>query len=122
MSIDIQKLKALAENAIEQHDRWVAAGEPWPMWNVRLLEMQAAANPGAVLELIAEIESANARLHEVATACATAEQERDKLKAENESLIAGMNEILRVTPMGVEAFGIAALVIGELCVIQEEQS
>ncbi|MBD1555239.1 ead/Ea22-like family protein [Pseudomonas typographi] len=42
----------------------------------------AAANPAAVLELIAELESANARLHEVAVACATAEQERDQLKAE----------------------------------------
>ncbi|MBD1590231.1 ead/Ea22-like family protein [Pseudomonas typographi] len=46
----------------------------------------AAANPAAVLELIAELESANARLHEVAVACATAEQERDQLKAENEPL------------------------------------
>ncbi|SDT97879.1 hypothetical protein [Pseudomonas yamanorum] len=40
--------------------------------------------------------------------------ERDQLKAENEALVSAMNDILRVTPMGVEAFGIAALVLGEL--------
>ncbi|MBD1554687.1 ead/Ea22-like family protein [Pseudomonas typographi] len=40
----------------------------------------AAANPAAILALIAENESANARLHEVAVACATAEQERDRLR------------------------------------------
>ena len=37
-----------------------------------------------------------------------------ELKAENEALVSAINEILRVTPMGVEAFGIAALVLGEL--------
>lgn len=37
-----------------------------------------------------------------------------ELKAENEALVSAMNDILRVTPMGVEAFGIAALVLGEL--------
>lgn len=40
--------------------------------------------------------------------------ERDQLKAENEALVSAMNDILRVTPMGVEAFGLAALVLGEL--------
>jgi hypothetical protein len=43
----------------------------------------------------------------------------DQLKAENEVLVSAMNEILRVTPMGVEAFGIAALVLGELGVSKE---
>lgn len=42
------------------------------------------ATPDAVLALIAENEAYASRLHEVATACATAEQERDQLKAENE--------------------------------------
>lgn len=88
----------------------------------------AAANPTAVLALIAE----NERL---VGACERAEQiiiveckeasfakaranlletERDQLKAENEALVSALNDILRVTPMGVEAFGIAALVLGEL--------
>lgn len=44
------------------------------------------------------------------------------LIAENEELITALNEILRVTPMGVEAFGIAALVLGELGVSKEAQS
>jgi hypothetical protein len=43
----------------------------------------------------------------------------DELKAENEVLVSALNDILRVTPMGVEAFGIAALVIGELGVSKE---
>ncbi|UXV21041.1 ead/Ea22-like family protein [Pseudomonas fluorescens] len=42
------------------------------------------------------------------------QQERDQLKVECEALVSAMNDILRVTPMGVEAFGIAALVLGEL--------
>ncbi|MHA3884627.1 ead/Ea22-like family protein [Stutzerimonas degradans] len=53
----------------------------------------AAANPVAVLELIAAIsavtaerDAANSRLHEVAESCATAEQERDQLRAEVEGL------------------------------------
>ena len=48
--------------------------------------------------------------------------ERDQLKAENEELATAMSEILRVTPMGLEAFGIAALALGELGVNKEVQS
>ncbi|NMY08546.1 hypothetical protein HBO38_08810 [Pseudomonas veronii] len=43
----------------------------------------------------------------------------DVAAAEVESLITALNEILRVTPMGVEAFGIAALALGELGVRKE---
>jgi len=43
----------------------------------------------------------------------------DVAAAEVKSLITALNEILRVTPMGVEAFGIAALVLGELGVSKE---
>ena len=42
-----------------------------------------------IQRLKAENESANSRLHEVAVACATAEQERDQLKAENAGLKTG---------------------------------
>lgn len=65
MKLDIEKLKGLAEAAIEQHAQWVAAGEPWPMWNVRLLEMQSAANPAAVLELIDAYQSARDRKNSI---------------------------------------------------------
>lgn len=41
-------------------------------------------------------------------------QENRELKAEVEALVSAMKDILRVTPMGVEAFDIAALVLGEL--------
>ncbi|MDG6439125.1 hypothetical protein QIT82_gp56 [Pseudomonas phage psageK9] len=58
MTVDIEKLEALAEAAIDQEKRWKDAGEPWPIWNKCLLEMQAAANPAAVLELIAELKQA----------------------------------------------------------------
>ncbi|WP_208404295.1 hypothetical protein [Pseudomonas syringae group genomosp. 3] len=54
MTVDIEKMEALAKAAIEQESRWKDAGEPWPVWNKSLLEMQAAANPAAVLELIAD--------------------------------------------------------------------
>ena len=47
--------------------------------------------------------------------------ERDQLKAENEAMVIALNEILRVTPMGVEAFDIAALVLGEMGVSKEAQ-
>ncbi|MBI6727695.1 hypothetical protein YA0032_05970 [Pseudomonas amygdali] len=58
MTVDIEKLEALAEAAIDQEKRWKDAGEPWPIWNKCLLEMQASANPAAVLELIAELRDA----------------------------------------------------------------
>ncbi|MEE4662792.1 hypothetical protein V2L09_02520 [Pseudomonas alliivorans] len=57
MTVDIQKLKALADAAIEQEKRWKDAGEPWPIWNKCLLELQAAANPAVVLELCNNNES-----------------------------------------------------------------
>ena len=44
----------------------------------------------------------------------------EALKAQNDELVTALNEILRVTPMGVEAFGIAALVLGELGVSKEQ--
>lgn len=40
--------------------------------------------------------------------------EINQLKAQRDALVDAMNEILRVTPLGSEAFGIAALVLGEL--------
>lgn len=42
-----------------------------------------------------------------------------KLMAENEELVTALNDILRVTSMGVEAFGIAALALGELGVSKQ---
>lgn len=52
--------------------------------------------------------------------CDTCKGSRGKmLETENEALITALNEILAVTPMGVEAFGIAALVLGELGVSKE---
>lgn len=46
----------------------------------------AAAGPATILSLLDELDAANSRLHEVAVACATAEQERDQLRAEVEAL------------------------------------
>jgi hypothetical protein len=43
------------------------------------------------------------------------------LKAGHVELVDAMNEILRVTPLGSEAFGIAALVLGELGVTKESK-
>ncbi len=44
----------------------------------------AAANPAAVLAMIAESEQCSSRLRDVATLCATVEQERDQLRADLE--------------------------------------
>lgn len=43
----------------------------------------------------------------------------EQLTADQSDLITALNEILRVTPLGSEAFGIAALVLGELGVTKE---
>lgn len=87
---DITKLKALAEAAAEQQKQWEDAGRPWPIWNSCMYEMHSAANPAAVLELIAEIERQAAQFKEWqashhANYCAVAD-ERDQLKAENDAL------------------------------------
>lgn len=89
----MRELKELAEAA--GSDEWYAAGD------LRYCDDKtgethglhhddsrfiAAASPATVLALLAEIESTEARLHDVAVLCATVEQERDQLKAENEAL------------------------------------
>lgn len=142
---DIQKLKALAE---------AAPTGPWECENDSLyfkddgytrhlldadsgsdveedayyaaLKFIAAANPAAVLELIAEIDRLEERnvywidqANTIARDRNSIRTQRDQLKAENEALVTALNDILRVTPMGVEAFGIAALVLGELGVSKE---
>lgn len=129
--IDIEKLKALAEAAIEQDQHYISK-------SITATNFSNAANPAAVLELIAGLETiknskaevtqdmvdefrqgqsqgeslntsllrvlrlcpgrgaaeywkaenlaANTRLHEVSVACATAEQERDVLRSQIQTL------------------------------------
>lgn len=60
----------------------------------KIAQYYAAANPKAILELIAQ----------------------------RDALVGAMNEVCRVTPLGSEAFGIATLVLGEIDVLQEPQS
>ncbi|RJX83474.1 hypothetical protein [Pseudomonas sp. LS-2] len=144
---DIQKLKALAEAQPEKvwtHSEgelsmmtgsrmyYVSGPEgasDWENWGFtrRAASFIAAANPAAVLELIAEIERLEERnvywidqANAIARGRHIARTERDQLKAENEALVIALNDILRVTPMGVEAFGIAALALGELGVSNED--
>lgn len=87
MNIDIQKLKALAKRVID-----IEATQDQPI-QVAWDEFEAAANPAAVLELIAEIERLEERnVHWIDQANAIARgrhiarTERDQLKAENDSL------------------------------------
>lgn len=96
MIVDIEKLKAAAEK--------VTSGEWYEPGDLRFEDRKtgdlhglhhddeyyiAAANPAVVLELIADNESTNSRLHEVAVACATAARERDQLRAEVAGLRTG---------------------------------
>ncbi len=105
MTIDKAKLKALAEAATQSHGlrrvevdhngRNVIGDGSWKIlsaWHTpdgkgaQNAEFAAAASPATILALLAEIESTETRLHDVAVLCATVEQERDQLKAENEAL------------------------------------
>lgn len=61
-------------------------------------EFAAAASPATVLALLAEIESTETRLHDVAVLCATVEQERDQLKAENDALRGVMAAVIAEIP------------------------
>lgn len=99
------------------------------------LRYVAAANPAAVLALIAEngrlaveldcpfriarhskrlIEQLKAENAGLKTGYRAYERVVQGLKAENVALVDAMNQIVRVTKLGDEAFGIACLVIGEL--------
>lgn len=49
-------------------------------------DLALACTPATILALLAEIERTEGRLHDAAELCATVEQERDQLKAENERL------------------------------------
>ena len=80
------------------------------------------AMPKTILALITENENLVAWRKGLLKERAAHIRQRDQLKAENEELVTAMNEILRVTPMGLEAFGIAALALGELGVNKEAQS
>ncbi|MBV1814505.1 hypothetical protein KTT58_17310 [Pseudomonas viridiflava] len=78
MTVDIEKLESLAEH------------------HQTLGHAYTLASPATVLELIAESKSGSSRLHEVAVACANAEQERDQLRAELAGLKTGYEAYERV--------------------------
>lgn len=85
---DIQKLKALAVLAQEQHTSWVEAGRPWPIWNSCMHEMHAAANPAAVLELISKTEEDAMHMRAFGEVMRSQTEQIDQLKAENTDLYA----------------------------------
>lgn len=111
MSIDIKKLKALAEAAtgfsdvslapdvllelIDQNER-LTKNYKSLCDSVAHLNAATTSAGDEVARLRAENESANSRLHEVAVACATAEQERDQLRAEIAGLRTGYEAYERV--------------------------
>uniref|UniRef100_A0AAU6W2S4 Initiation-control protein YabA n=3 Tax=unclassified bacterial viruses TaxID=12333 RepID=A0AAU6W2S4_9VIRU len=86
MTVDIEKLEALAKAAIEQAKRWKGAGEPWPIWNKCVLEMQAAANPTAVLELTQTIRDLQSSVQGLKTGYEAYERVNAELRAECEAL------------------------------------
>lgn len=56
MSIDKEKLKALANEAVKEWQDWFEAGKQWPMPNRALCRMQGEATAQVVLNLIYEAE------------------------------------------------------------------
>ncbi|WP_323600636.1 ead/Ea22-like family protein [Pseudomonas putida] len=109
----MRELKALAEAATQSHGArrvevdhdgvHVIGDGSWKIlsaWRTpdgkgaHNAEFAAAASPVTVLALLAEIESTETRLHDVAVLCATVEQERDQLKAENEALRKALGDLL----------------------------
>lgn len=135
---DYTELKRLAAYHVDLHgDTWYSE-ESLQLESIPTFSAEAfivVASPAAVLALIAENDSARkhwqnesnnvqalmaevlrlkAEISGLKTGYQAYERVNAELKAENEALLSAMNEILRVTPMGVEAFDIAALVLGEL--------
>ncbi|KPY33134.1 hypothetical protein [Pseudomonas syringae] len=86
MTVDIEKLEALAEDAIDQAKRWKDAGEPWPIWNKCLLEMQAATNPAAVLEMTQTIRDLQSSVQGLNTGYEAYERVNAELRAERKAL------------------------------------
>ena len=93
-----QSLKAAAENAIGAHERLAAypyveiidisqhEGEQIDIDITDLNEFNKEANPVNILALVEALENADSRLHEVAVACATAEQALEKAQQRNAEL------------------------------------
>ena len=85
-------------------DTWLAddsthwIGEQDAAWQAWMYVHEQTVEPlhAEIARLKAENESANSRLHEVAVACATAEQERDQLRAEIAGLRTGYEAYERV--------------------------
>lgn len=91
MTIDREKLKALAQaaNAVTTDVNITMAVGSAPEEVKAVQDFLQQAMPKTILALLAEIESTETRLHDVAVLCATVEQERDQLKAENEDYKSG---------------------------------
>ena len=101
-----QSLKAAAENAIGAHERLAAypygeiidisqhEGELIDIDITDLNEFNKEANPVNILALVEALEKSELRLHEVAVACATAEQALEKAQQRNSELEA-QNEYIR---------------------------
>lgn len=119
MTVDIEKLEELAKACGDLN--WRAIQENWTEWAIRddhayiaimrtksakqagpcsdreaKAKFLCAVTPAAVLELIADNKSGSSRLHEVAVACANAEQEREELRAEIAGLKTGYEAYERV--------------------------
>ena len=80
----------------EDSTHWI--GEQDAAWQAWMYVHEQTVEPlnAEIARLKAECESANSRLHEVAVACATAEQERDQLRAEIAGLRTGYEAYERV--------------------------
>ena len=80
---------------------------------------QCDCNAAKLIDVASERDHLKAEVAGLKTGYEAYGQVVQGLKAEIDELVTALNEILRVTPMGNEAFGIAALVLGELGVSKE---
>jgi len=87
MTVDIEKLEALEKAATEDCVKWYALKQlKSRAIDNSAAELMIAANPSAVLELIAELKATRSAGEVFSKGCELLEAQRDQIKAENETL------------------------------------
>lgn len=97
MGIDITNLKELAERAESTRPDWYTEdGNNWFLPR-DCMNWIAAANPQAILGLIAEVERLRNQVGPLALGAEQAMDERERLKAENEALRTRLKALIHIS-------------------------